>query len=231
MPLDLAFVLVSPSVPENVGAAARAIKTMGFSQLRIVGSNAHRLHKAAILAHGAGDVLEAAQSFDHLEQALADRDLAVATSARRRHDRRYSLEPSAMRAHLLSKAGTASRLALVFGCESSGLSNRELACCDLLTHIPLAAAYPSLNLAQAVMLYAWELSGLEGTPEPGAEPGSWRAARERLQALWPELDVAPDSPLARWATERLGMAADSDVRFLHLLMNVFEERLRQLTPK
>lgn len=225
MPLDLAFVLVSPSVPENVGAAARAIKTMGFTQLRIVGSDAHRLHKATILAHGAGDVLAAAQAFDSLEQALADRDIAVATSAKLRHDRRYSLEPAALRTQLASKAGSAPRVALVFGCESSGLSNRELACCDLLTHIPLATTYPSLNLAQAVMLYAWELSGLEGTAEPGAEPGSWRAARQRLQAVMPALGIAPDSPLARWATERLGMAADSDVRFMHLLINALEAHL------
>lgn len=85
--MDICFVLVRPAVPENVGACARALKTMGFATLRIVGSDAHRDKRAYILAHGAGDVLDNAQSFPDLDAALVDVDFVVGTSAKERHDR------------------------------------------------------------------------------------------------------------------------------------------------
>ena len=76
---DIIFILVRPAVPENVGAAARALKTMGFSRLRIVGSDAHREKPARILAHASNDILENAQAFPDLQSALADIDFVIGT--------------------------------------------------------------------------------------------------------------------------------------------------------
>ncbi|VEI63485.1 tRNA (cytidine/uridine-2'-O-)-methyltransferase TrmJ [Serratia fonticola] len=82
--MQLHIVLVAPARAENVGAAARAMKTMGFTSLRIVDSEAHLQPAARWVAHGAGDILDAVQTFSTLEQALADVDFTVATTARSR---------------------------------------------------------------------------------------------------------------------------------------------------
>jgi tRNA/rRNA methyltransferase len=223
--MEICFVLVRPAVPENVGAAARALKTMGFARLRIVGSDAHLQRRAYILAHGAGDVLDNAASYPDLAAALADVDFSIATSAKHRHDRRYNLPPAAVRAALAAKGDSVGRAAMVFGCEEAGLSNAELVLCDALTSIPLAASYPSLNLGQAVMLYAYELSALALATPVAADAGEWRGVTLRLRAALSRLDVASESPLAQWADERAAALGRDDVRFLHMLLGRLEEKL------
>jgi len=222
---ELCFVLVRPAVPENVGAAARALKTMGFAQLRIVGSEAHLDKRARILAHASGDVLDNVQAYPDLAGALRDVDFRVGTSAKKRHGVRYNLTPAQVRETLAAKGATVARAAVVFGCEESGLSNEELALCDALTSIPLATDYPSLNLAQAVMLYAYELSSL-ARAEPGfssSADGEWRALKRRLQGLLDKLDIPADGKLARWLNERSAMLEREDVRFLHQLVAEIEK--------
>jgi tRNA/rRNA methyltransferase len=219
------FILVRPAVPENIGAAARALKTMGFASLRIVDSVAQREKPARILAHASHDVLDNAEVFADLPAALVDIDFSVATSAKQRHDRRYSLAPAELRANIQSKAGLLQRVAIVFGCEESGLSNAELALCDTLSGIPLATDYPSLNLAQAVMLYAYELGALRMEPAAAADVGEWRALKARIEKLLARLDVDDDSKLARWADERCAMLARDDVLFLHQLLARLEAKL------
>lgn len=221
---DICFILVRPAVPENVGAAARALKTMGFAKLRIVGSDVHREKQARILAHGSNDILEQAEVFPDLAAALVDIDFSVATSAKQRHDRRYSLAPAELRASIETKAGVLQRVAIVFGCEESGLSNTELALCDTLSGIPLATDYPSLNLAQAVMLYAYELGALQALPAAAADVGEWRALKGRIEKLLVQLDVDENSKLARWADERCAVLARDDVLFLHQLLARLEEK-------
>lgn len=221
---NICFILVRPAVPENVGAAARALKTMGFAQLRIVGSDAHLEKPARILAHGSNDILENAQAFPDLAAALVDIDFSVATSAKSRHDRRYSLAPAELRATIESKAALLENVAIVFGCEESGLSNAELVLCDTLSGIPLATDYPSLNLAQAVMLYAYELGALQAGTEAAADVGEWRALKGRIEKLLARLDVGEEEKLARWADERCAVLARDDVLFLHQLMTRLEEK-------
>lgn len=223
--MEICFVLVRPAVPENVGACARALKTMGFAQLRVVGSEAHRDKRAHILAHGAGEILDDAREFADLPVALADIDFSVATSAKERHGRRFSLDVRELRANLCAKGDSVGRVAVVFGCEESGLSNAELALCDALSSIPIAAAYPSLNLGQAVMLYAYELAGLQSAPVPRADGDEWRALKQRLSALLPRLDVPAGGVLEQWVTERSAWLGHDDVRFMHMLCRHVEERL------
>lgn len=221
---EIIFILVRPAVPENVGAAARALKTMGFSQLRIVDSEAHREKPARILAHASNEILENAETFSDLQSALVDIDFSVGTSAKDRHERRYQLAPAQVRATITSKQKILARIAIVFGCEESGLSNAELAQCDTLSSIPLATDYPSLNLAQAVMLYAYELANLQYEEPIGAEVGEWRALKIRIANLLQTLEFESDSKLAHWADERCANLAQDDVRFLHALLAQLEKK-------
>ena len=216
--MDICFVLVRPAVPENIGAAARALKTMGFAQLRIVGSEAHREKPARILAHASTDILDNAEAFADLDAALLDVDFAIGTSAKNRHDKRYNFAPAQLRNAIASKGASVQRVAIVFGCEESGLSNNELDRCDALSTIPLATTYPSLNLAQSVMLYAYELSQIEhAQSEKIADAEEWSALKMRVSELLDRLDVPGDGKLRAWALERLASATQEDVGFLHML--------------
>ncbi|UTA47758.1 tRNA/rRNA methyltransferase [Simiduia sp. 21SJ11W-1] len=218
--MDVVFVLVAPAVPENVGASCRALKTMGFHQLRLVATEAHAQKQARILAHGSTDVLEGARHYDSLQAALADVDLSIGTSAKARHPFR-SLTPAHELAPVLAnKAGTLGRVAVVFGCEASGLSNDDVIQCDLVSNIALGAPYPSLNLAQAVMLYAYELRGLAlgaQQPEAPSDAQQYRALREKVSALLQAHRYGPESKLARWALEMLPKADTKAIGFLHAL--------------
>ncbi len=235
--MELIFILVEPAVPENIGASARALKTMGFERLRLVNTRQHRHKQARILAHGSSDILAAAESFDCLEDALVDIDLAIATSAKPRHRWRDLLTPVQVRELIANKveagASALDRVALVFGCEESGLSSAQLETCDIVSGIPLAASYPSLNLSQAVMLYAYELSQLRlGLKQRDRamddnHVAQWRALKAKLQQMLPMLSYEPDSTLYRWAMEKSGRLGAKDVGFLHSLC----DKVLQLTDK
>lgn len=155
------FIMVRPSHPGNVGAAARAIKTMGFQQLRLVSPRYDDMidqPEAQALASGATDVLAQAALYDTLSDALGGTTLAFALTARPRDlgpticDIRQAAE--AGRTHL--QEHTDARVAIVLGTERSGLTNEEIALCQRICHIPANPQYSSLNVAQALQLAAWE---------------------------------------------------------------------------
>ena len=223
--MDIIFVLVKPAVPENIGAAARAIKTMGFSQLRVVASDQHRAKPASILAHGAREVLEQAESFASLPEALADIDFSIATSAKSRLGRRYSYSADQLSAQLQDKQQHLQRVAVVFGCEEAGLSNEQLDYCDSLSYVPIANSYPSLNLGQAVMIYAYSLTALaEAQSATDIPVEQWAHLKNRSIDYLQYLDFKPQSKLYRWAMERLAVADSGDINFLHLLLNRLTEK-------
>src|SRR5437879_6066770 len=147
-----AFVLFRPKAPGNVGAAARALKNMGFSDLRLVAPQRPHMAGAAMAVHGC-DLLAAARVYPELAAALADRSLVVGTTARAGPYRR---EAQPIRDAASALINDATRIALVFGPEDFGLTNEELKLCHRLVTIPTAPAYPSLNLAQAVLIVAYE---------------------------------------------------------------------------
>lgn len=228
--LDIVFILVAPAVPENIGASCRALKTMGFGRLRLVATEAHQHKQARILAHGSGEVLEAAEVFPDLASALTDVDLAIATSAKGRHQWR-SLTPANELAPLIAAKGdTVARTAIVFGCEESGLSNEQLALCQLISCIPLPVTYPSLNLSQAVMLYAYELRSLAlsvTSPAAAVEDGrqsQYLSLRHKTQLLLEQQGFGPESKLARWALELLPQADAKAIGFLHALCDKITQR-------
>ncbi|WP_075182328.1 tRNA/rRNA methyltransferase [Pantoea sp. 1.19] len=222
------LILVSPARAENVGAAARAMKTMGFSELRIVDSEAHRDPAARRVAHGATEILEQASHWPTLAAALGDVDFSVATTARSRARFHYYATPQQTEAILREKSQWVERVALVFGREDSGLSNDELAQVDLLTGVPMAVDYPSLNLAQAVMVFCYQLSSLrqvQPAVAPAADAAQLQALRARCQGLLTRLAVADDIKLADWLQQRLGLLEQRDSAMLHRLLHDIEKNL------
>ncbi|CAH0169941.1 RNA methyltransferase [bacteria symbiont BFo1 of Frankliniella occidentalis] len=222
------LILVAPARAENVGAAARAMKTMGFSELRIVDSQAHLDPAAKRVAHGAGEILENATQWGSLSAALADIDFSIATTARARAKFRYYATPQQVQTVLEEKQQWVNSAALVFGREDSGLTNEELAQVDLLTGIPMAADYPSLNLGQAVMVYCYQLSALRqvsAQTAAAAEVPQLDALRQRAENLLHQLDVAADEKLADWMQQRLGLLQQRDTAMLHRLLHDVEKKL------
>lgn len=227
--MQLAFVLVEPRVPENVGAAARALCTMGFTDLWLVNSDLHTRPEARWLAHGSHHLLDQARIFPDQQTLRNCVDLLVGTSAKPRHQRRWC-GPGELKQLLTNKGNSVTRAALVFGPEDRGLSNDELALCDLVTGLPMHTSYPSLNLAQAVMVYAWELAGLKeqlNRAEAGTDTAGLKALRQRLEQLLPQLETHPEGKLARWLFESLPRLSQRDIGFAHTLCGNIERALHR----
>jgi tRNA/rRNA methyltransferase len=176
-------VLSRPSHPGNVGAAARAMKTMGLSDLRLVAPARFPDPQAATLASGALDVIEAARVHETLEAALADVVISVGFTARPR-DLSHPARSLRETVPPLLEATSRGRVALVFGNETFGLSNEELARCSALAHIPANPAYSSLNLAAAVQVACYELSTQAHAFAVPAEPERTAATGEEIEALF-----------------------------------------------
>lgn len=166
----LRFVLVRPHYPENVGAAARALKTMGFTRLVLVkpGKMAEPSHVMAVkMAVKSLDVLEAAPVVPSVEAALADVDFSYATTARRGVSGVLTARRAAHDA--LARVREGQRIAFLFGNEKTGLAESDLLGAHARMRIPMAADQPSINLAQAVQVTAYELfvAALEAREQAG----------------------------------------------------------------
>lgn len=228
--MQLSIILVSPARAENIGAAARAMKTMGFTDLRIVASQAYLEPAARWVAHGAGDILDNIRHFDTLEAALEGIDFTVATTARSRAKFHYYATPEQLLPLLEEKRQWTGQSALVFGREDSGLTNDELALADILTGIPMKADYPSLNLGQAVMVYCYQLSGLMISTTPIQLPADGlqlNALRQRLSSLLTQLNVADDQKMVDWLQQRLGLLEQRDTAMLHRLLHDIEKKIAE----
>lgn len=223
--MKLYFVLVAPARPANVGAAARAMKTMGFDAMRLVASRVHEEEEASWVAHGAQEILTQAEAFDTMPEALADMDLVIATTARERGRYQHYLTPGEIREQIRAKPSLG-KVAIVFGCEESGLSNEQLAEVDLISYLPLKVSYPSLNLGQAIMLYAYEMSqlvdelnadGAAAVAENFDNAGQVRVLKSKTAELLDELGVSQDEKLHQWVMDRVPMLPQRDLNMLHLL--------------
>lgn len=231
--MKLYFVLVAPARPANVGAAARAMKTMGFDAMRLVASRVHEEEEASWVAHGAQDILTQAEAFDTLPEALADMDLVIATTARERGRYQHYLTPGEIREQIRAKPSL-NKVAIVFGCEESGLSNEQLAEVDLISYLPLKVSYPSLNLGQAIMLYAYEMSqlmdelnadGASAVAENFDNAGQVRVLKSKTAELLGELGVSQDEKLHQWVMDRVPMLPQRDLNMLHLLCKDLARKL------
>ncbi|HUS86880.1 MAG TPA: tRNA/rRNA methyltransferase [Bacteroidales bacterium] len=230
VPMDLNFILVEPGVPENIGASARAIKTMGFSRLSLVNPCEYLGGKARWVAHGSSDLLDKAIIFNSLADAVAEVDLVIGTTAKQRITK-HDYIPAGMLASVLeSKELSGSKVAIVFGREESGLTNEELTLCDLTSSVPMVDNYPSLNLSQAVMIYAWELASInlqmEATDYPDAADSSVRSLKSRIIEIMQFTGMKLNDPLLGRIFERVSLAGQKDINLMHSILASLAEALK-----
>jgi tRNA/rRNA methyltransferase len=156
--MKVRIVLVEPVEAGNVGAAARAMKNFGFTDLWIVGGKVERTDSiSAWWAVGAIDVVNGATRVDTLEEALADCHLTVATTAVRARQVYDHLTPDTVAQFASEQLGEEHRLAIVFGRETSGLTGNEVMLCQRTASIPTWPEFPTMNLAQSVAVFCYEL--------------------------------------------------------------------------
>tara|TARA_B100000686_G_scaffold343514_1_gene424493 strand:+ start:42 stop:800 length:759 start_codon:yes stop_codon:yes gene_type:complete len=151
------IVLVGTTHPGNIGAAARAIKTMGLRQLDLVSPKEFPSDQAIYRSKAAKDILEEASIYDSLLESVKDCEMVIGTSARNRKVPWPVLDPKHAAKEIKSKVENNSKVAIVFGREDRGLTNDELGLCNLHVHIPTNEEYTSLNLAQAVQIMTYEI--------------------------------------------------------------------------
>jgi tRNA/rRNA methyltransferase len=175
------IVLLRPRNPENLGAVARALKNFGVPELAVVAPGTDDLATARRVAVHAEDLLDRRVEAVTLADAVADCAWVVGTSPRRVRGRRR-LSPAEVAREVLTRAPA--RTAIVFGDERSGLTNEDVLRCHDLSAIPSDAAQPSLNLAQAVLVYCYALrvAALEGVARP-APPRAATATDEEVAAV------------------------------------------------
>lgn len=202
---NIRIVLVEPTHPGNIGAAARAMKTMGLSRLALVRPKVFPSAEATAMASGADDLLVGAQVCGTLGQALAGCALAVATSARARRIP-WPAQPPREAAARIIEAARQAEVAVVFGREHAGLTNEELELCQAVTQIPTDAQFSSLNLAAAVQVIAYELRSAalsQAGPQPDEPAEDARmVASEDMERLYAHLEqimievgfLDPDKP-------------------------------------
>jgi len=213
--LEIHFLLYKPAVPGNVGSAARAIKTMGFHHLRLIDPCNHLDDEAKMLAHGSFDILQSARIYDNFESAKADLDLVVCTTAKGRsakHDYHSSRE---ILSYLENKSEELQKVGILFGTEESGLPNALILQSDMAMSIPMTATYPSLNLAQSVMITAYELSPLNPLDKPGTSLSKsgegWATLKTQTEQLLNGAGIPAGSPLYHRIMERMATVSANDI--------------------
>lgn len=179
------IVLCRPSHPGNIGAAARAMKTMGLTDLRLVAPERFPAPEAQWMATHAVDVLQAAVVHSTLEEAIQDCVAAFAMSARPREWSPQVLDARTAAARAAALDGS---VAFVFGNETAGLTNEEAFACQFLVHIPANPDFSSLNLAQAVQVVAYELF-MTGNPQVSARAEKL-ATLQDMEGLYAHLEQA-----------------------------------------
>jgi len=233
MPLsNIRIVLVETSHPGNIGAAARAMKNMGLAHLVLVRPALFPHADATARASGADDLLGAAKVCDSLEEALSGCGFVVGTTARARSLPWPQVDPRACAQRLMAESA-AHPVAVLFGRERTGLSNRELEHCHLAVHIPTDTDYSSLNLAAAVQVIAYELrmalaeppTAPEAAPDPEDQPADAEAMGlfyRHLEQVLVEVEfLDPEEPkrLMR-RLKRLFGRARPEVRELNILRGI-----------
>jgi TrmH family RNA methyltransferase len=198
---SIRFILFEPTHPGNIGAAARAIKTMGFKELVLVNPACAVDGEARARSSGALDVLLGAKITATLADAVADCGLVVGASARRRRLNWPEMNPREC-GLAVERASQAKPVAVVFGPERSGLANAELDLCNALVYIPSNPEYSSLNLAMAVQIVAYELRLAVTGAEPAGAADSPPASAADMELFYEHLERAllasgflnPDNP-------------------------------------
>lgn len=225
----LAIVLVGTQSPGNIGMTCRAMKNMGLTDLRLVNPcqvDHPEAHKFAVSAR---DVLDGAKIFTSLEEAIKDCEISVATTRRHGKYRQEISTPEAIAEKVKAQADV-HRIALVFGREDSGLTTEEVALCRWQSTIPTADEYGSLNLAQAVLIFCYELHK-HHTGEPLPEPRAL-ADSAAMEAMFGQMEstllrigfLNPENPAHIMRTlRRIYSRAELDEREVAVLRGMMSQ--------
>jgi tRNA/rRNA methyltransferase len=225
---SVAIILVEPQSPGNVGMVCRAMKNMGLGALRLVNPCQIDHPDAAKFAVSAKDLLEKAEIFPSLAEALADMPLSVATTRRHGKYRQEIDTPAEIAARI--RADGVNRAALVFGREDSGLTTDEVALCRWQATIPTADEYGSLNLAQAVLIFCYELFKSGDIPLFGQERSL--ATGSELETLYGHMErsllrigfLNPQNPAHLMRTlRRIYARAELDQREVSVLRGLMSQ--------
>lgn len=186
---NLQVILVETSHPGNIGAAARAMKTMGLSRLVLVQPKFFPHAEATAMASGADDVLHQAQVYTDLKDALAHCHWVFGASARPRHVAWPTLDARSAAGAIKQRISQGANVALLFGSERVGLSNTQMDLCHFLVQIPCHEQYQSLNVAQAVQIIAYELFQIYGRELSAASelPPPVLATHQQLELFYGHL--------------------------------------------
>lgn len=188
-----AVVLVNPQLGMNIGQAARAMANFGLSDLRLVDPrdgwpNEDAISNSAKALH----VIDGAQVFDTLEEAIADLNFVFATTARQREMLKPVRGPREAATTLRERENVGQKTGILFGRERWGLESVEVALADEIVTFPVNPAFASLNIAQAVLLMGYEWMTSEGVTLPIATPPSKPATKDELFGLYNHLEGALD---------------------------------------
>jgi tRNA/rRNA methyltransferase len=224
------FVLVAPAVPENVGAAARAINTMGFLNLRLVNPCDYLCSEAKKLAHGSVSILQNAEVFSSFDKCIKDLDITIATTSKLRRTNYDYYTPSEVGHILQKKVNSVKKAGIIFGSEEHGLKNEYLRKCSFLSSIPMANPYPSLNLAQAVMIYAYCLSPYASLQKivPEKDDLHFPIVMQKINMILDSIDIKSGSNLYTRISERLAVVNDDD---LNLFSSVSTKMINKFLNK
>ena len=185
------IVLVRPQLGQNIGKAARAMLNFGLAEMRLVAPrDGWPNPEAGPSASGADLVLEQAQLFDTAEEAVADCNLIFASTVRRRDLVMPVVAPEEMAEQITTSTG---RTAILFGPERSGLETEEVALANAIVTVPINPEFGSLNLAQAVILLAYEVSRRSGLAQPTAKEAEPPAPHGELEGLIEQLNGELDA--------------------------------------
>ncbi len=234
--MKVRIILVEPHEAGNVGATARAMKNFGFRDLVIVGSRPQRIDDISEWwARGAADVVQATRSVPTLEEALADVHLSVATTAARGRHVFEQLTPFEVARLAEELLGDQHTLGIVFGREESGLSGAQVAMCQRTASVQTSPEYPTMNLAQSVVIFCYELArGLRpGTKEPDPAPGElMNALTARTRQLLHDVRFFGDKSAERMCAELQALAGRArlttrEASLLLSAVNLLEKAVRR----
>lgn len=200
---------------------------MGFNKMKLVNPPIDFIEKARILAHGSGDILDEVIICDSFDKAILGLDLLIATSSKKRRTNEEYVCADKLKGLLNQKQGHITQIGIVFGSEESGLSNREIKKCDIVSFIPLINPYPSLNLSHAVMIYAYLLSKIT---EPvtreirNNQDDSIKVLKEKISAILDELELKQAHIIGPRILEKISLMKDDDINLLHTICNTYLEK-------
>ncbi|WP_127143263.1 RNA methyltransferase [Pelagibacterium montanilacus] len=223
-----AVILVEPQLGENIGAAARAMANFGLWDLRLVNPRDGWPNERAIAAASRADhVIERVQVFETLDAAVADLHVLFATTARNREMFKPVIGPDVAADRANAAIGQSQGVGILFGRERWGLTNDEVALADALVTLPVEAAFASLNIAQAVLVlaYEWRRAALADVPLPFEEDKGEPATLEDLSGMVEQLGEALDrANFFKSPEKRPGMMNNFRAMFARAGFNVQEIR-------